>query len=86
MSNKSTSIVATMGIDIGKNSFRRPRSAWRDRAAAEVVAQPDRGTAGQLAAVLDRHGGLRRRASPEPKAAIAGSRRTTDAGEVRAPV
>jgi hypothetical protein len=50
MSSKSTPIVATMGIDIGKNSRYRPRSARRDRAAAEVVTQPDRGAGRQHAA------------------------------------
>jgi hypothetical protein len=35
----------------------RPRSARRDRAAAEMVPRPSRGTTCQLAPVPDRHGG-----------------------------
>src|SRR6266566_8494742 len=48
---------------------RRPRSARRDRAAAEVVTRPDRSAAYQHAAVPDWHGSLRWRTSPEPQAA-----------------
>ena len=56
MSNISSLTVATMGIDIGKYAFhcRRPRPAWRDRAAAEVVARPGRSTAREHAALSDR--------------------------------
>src|SRR5262249_61119147 len=61
-------------------------SPRRDRAAAEVVAWTDRGTARQLATVLDRDGSLRRCPSSEPQAAGAWARRPADAGEVRAPL
>ena len=40
---------------------RWPGSAWRDRAAAEMVARPGGSAACQHVAVPDRHGGLRRR-------------------------
>src|SRR5215470_902916 len=63
---------------------RRPRPARRDRAAAEVVARPGRSTAREYAAVSDRDGGLCWRPSPEPQTAIARSRCTFDAGEIRA--
>src|SRR5712671_5956488 len=76
MSNKSTATVATMGIDIGKNSFHVVgfdehgaivlRQKWsRAQVEARFAAN---------AAVPDRHGGLCRRASPEPQAASAWSR------------
>ena len=45
----------------------RPRCARRDRAAAEVVAWPSRNSLRQYAALPDRHGSLRRRASSEPQ-------------------
>src|SRR3954463_3058460 len=48
-----------------------PESARRHRAAAEVVARLGGNAARQPAAVLDRHGGLRRRASPQSQAANA---------------
>src|SRR6266516_2316944 len=50
---------------------RGPRSARCHRAAAEVVTRPGGSAARQPAAMLDRHGGLRRRASPQPQAADA---------------
>src|SRR5258708_38449670 len=41
MSNKSIATIATMGIDIGKNSFHVVGlDRRRDRAAAEVVTRP----------------------------------------------
>jgi hypothetical protein len=47
MSNKSIATVATMGIDIGKNSFHVVGlgSTGRDRRSAEVVARPGRSAA-----------------------------------------
>src|SRR5215469_5763578 len=63
---------------------RRPRWAWRHRAAAEVVAWPDGDTARQHAGLPDRHGGLCRCPSSEPPAQIAWPRCPADAGEVRA--
>ena len=80
--------VATMGIDIGKNSF---HVVGLDQRGAIVLRQKwSRGQIearlAQHAGVPDRHGGLRWRASPEPQAAIARSRCATDAGEIRAPV
>src|SRR6516225_6065071 len=47
---------------------RWPKSARCHRAAAEMVAWPGGGPARQSAAVSDRHGGLRRRASPQSHA------------------
>src|SRR5215471_17447657 len=51
-----------------------------------MVARTGGNTARQSAAVPDRHGGLRRRASSQPQAATARPRCPADAGEVRAPV
>jgi len=62
MSNKSTSVVATMGIDIGKNSF---HVIGLDSRGAIVLRQ--KWSRSQI------DGGLRRRASAEPQAAISGS-------------
>src|SRR5262249_32307029 len=59
--------------------------ARRDHASAEVVARTGGSTAGQLAALSNRHGGLRRCASSESQAANAWTRRSAYAGEVRAP-
>src|SRR5438552_11261063 len=58
----------------------------RDRVASEVVAWPDRRTAGQYAAVSDRHGSLRWCASSQSEAEGIWSRRPIDAGEVCATV
>src|ERR1700736_4374379 len=65
---------------------RGPRSARRNRAAAEVVTRPGRSTAHQPATVLNRYGGLRRRASSQSQAPNARPRRPTDAREIRAPL
>src|ERR1700730_4537953 len=65
---------------------RGPRSARRNRAAAEVVTRPGRSTARQPATVLNRYGGLRRRASSQSQAPNAWPRRPTDAREIRAPL
>src|SRR6202047_2588719 len=65
---------------------RGPRSARRNRAAAEVVTRPGRSTARQPATVLNRYGGLRRRASSQSQAPNARPRRPTDAREIRAPL
>ena len=56
MSAKFNSEIAVIGIDIGKKlvSHRGSGSAWRDRAAAEVVARPNRSAALQPAAMSDR--------------------------------
>src|SRR6202043_4151929 len=56
------------------------------RAAAEVVTRPSGNAARQPAAVLDRYGGLRRRASSQSQAPNAWPRRPPDAGEIRAPL
>src|SRR5262249_31971457 len=64
-------------------SRRGSGSAWRHRAAPEVVPQPSRNTARQPAAVSDWHGGLRRRTPSEPQTHIAWSRRSADASYVR---
>src|SRR5262249_4206175 len=55
--------------------------ARRDHASAEVVARTGGSTAGQLAALSNRHGGLRRCASSESQAANAWTRRSAYAGE-----
>src|SRR5258707_3619461 len=65
---------------------RWPESARGHRAPAEVVAWSGGGPARQCAAVSDRHGGLRRRASPQSQAPNAWPRRPPDAGEIRAPL
>ena len=57
--------IAVVGIDIGKNSFHIV-GLGRHCAASEVVAWPGGSTLCQHAAVPDRHGGLRRRASSQP--------------------
>jgi transposase len=68
-SNKSNATVATMGIDIGKNSF---HVVGLDQRGAIVLrqkwTQPSRSAARRNATVPDRHGGLCRRPSPEPQA------------------
>src|ERR1700736_3282297 len=64
---------------------RGPRSPRCHRAAAEVVTRPGGNAARQPAAVLDRYGGLRRRASSQSQAPNAWPRRPPDAGEIRAP-
>src|SRR5258706_11653604 len=53
---------------------------------AEVVTRPGGNAARQPAAVLDRYGGLRRRASSQSQAPNAWPRRPPDAGEIRAPL
>ena len=59
MSAKCNSEIAVIGIDVGKLvSHRESGSAWRDRAAPEVVPRPSRTTARQPATVSDRHRGL----------------------------
>src|SRR6516162_3668861 len=65
-------------------SRRRPRWAWRHRAAAEVVAWAGGSTPRQYAGLPDRHGGLCRGPSSEPPAQIAWPRCPADASEVRA--
>ena len=67
MSNKSNATIATMGIDIGKNSF---HIVGLDRRGAIVLRQ--KWSRGQVEARLanivpDRDGSLCRRTSPEPQ-------------------
>jgi hypothetical protein len=62
------------------------RSAWCDRAAAEVVARPGGNATCQPAAVSGRYGGLRRRASSQPQAAATRPQCPIDAGQIRAAV
>jgi len=57
MSRKVNSAITVIGIDIGKSWSRQSR---RDHPSAEVVARAGGSTAGQPAAVSNRHGGLRR--------------------------
>src|ERR1700704_3816678 len=87
MSNKSNPTVATMGIDIGKNSLHVVGLDQRGAiAATEVVTPSDRSAAREHTSVPDRHGGMRWCASPEPQTSIARSRCPIDAGEIRAPL
>src|SRR5580700_3836416 len=60
---------------------RGPRCARRHRAAAKVVAWPSGRAARQYTALPDRHGSLRRCASPEPQTRIAWSRCQVDAAK-----
>jgi hypothetical protein len=72
MFNQSNSTVATMGIDIGKNSFhvvgldQRGTIVLRQKWSRDQVE-----AARQHAAVPDRDGSLCWRTSPEPQIAIA---------------
>jgi len=88
MSNKSIATIATMGIDIGKNSF---HVVGLDRRGAIVLRQ--KWSRGQievrLAAMSPCLIGMEacvRRPSPEPQAASPRSRCATDAREIRARV
>ena len=70
MSEKLNTAIAVIGIDIGKNSF---HVVGLDQRGAIVLRQKwSRGQVearfAQPAALPDRHGGLRRRASSEPEA------------------
>jgi len=60
MSNKSAT-VATMGIDIGKNSLDVVGldETRRNRAAAEVVESAGRSEGREYSAMSDRRGGVR---------------------------
>ena len=84
MSNQSNSTVATMGIDIGKNSF---HVVGLDQRGAIVLRQ--KWSRGQVEARLANMPpcliGMEAcwRASSESQAAIARSRCATDAGEIR---
>ena len=82
MPRKSKNTVAVLGIDIGKNVF---HLIGLDKRGAIVLRQKlSRGqledTARQHTTLPDRHGGLRRRPSPEPQAEGARPRPETDAG------
>ena len=72
MSQKLSSEVAVIGVDIGKNSF---HLVGQDRRGALVLRQKwSRGqveAARQPAAVPDRDGGLRRRTSSQSQAEVA---------------
>src|SRR5262245_43733407 len=87
MSHKLNSAIAVIGIDIGKNSF---HVVGHDKRGAIMLRQKwsraGGSATGQPAALSNRHGGLRRGASSQPQAAEARTRRSPDAGEVRAPV
>jgi hypothetical protein len=80
--------VATLGVDIGKKHLpsRRPRQAWRHRAARALVPSPGRGSLGQHGALPGRHGVLRRRSSPGPARCGPWPRRASDSRQVRPPV
>ena len=83
MSRKTTNLeaVATIGIDIGKNTFHLIGldKKGRDRSPPEAVARPSWYSARQHAALPHRHGGVRRGASPEPATEGARPRCATDA-------
>ena len=69
MSQKLDTSPAVIGIDIGKNSF---HIVGQNQRGANVLRQkwsrPGGGPSRQSAAVSDRHGGLRRRISPQSHA------------------
>ncbi|MGY4286320.1 hypothetical protein ACVWXO_005540 [Bradyrhizobium sp. LM2.7] len=88
MSQNLNTAIAVIGIDIGNNSF---HLVGHDHRGAIVLRQ--KWSRSQVetrlanyAAVLDRYGSLRRRASPQPQAPNAWPRRSLDAGEIRAPL
>ena len=60
MSVKVNSAITVIGIDIGKNSF---HVVGHDKRGAIMLQQAGGNTAGQPAAVSNRHGSLRRGAS-----------------------
>jgi hypothetical protein len=68
MSLQSNCAIAVIGIDIGKNSSHVVRHDQRGAIVLrqKMVAWSGRGATCQPAAVPDRHGGLRRRASSQP--------------------
>jgi hypothetical protein len=85
MAEKLNSVIAVIGIDIGKNSF---HVVGLDGRGAIVLRQ--KWSRGQVearlehAGLLDRHGGLCWCPSSQPLAQVAGPRCPADAGEVRA--
>jgi hypothetical protein len=88
MSQKLNAAIAVIGIDIGKNSF---HIVGQNQRGAIVLRQKwSRGQAearlANLPAVLDRYGGLRRRASSQSQAPNAWPRCPPDAGEIGAPL
>ena len=66
MSQTLKTAIAVVGIDIGKNSFHVV--GLDQRGAAEVVAWPGGSTICKHAAVPNRHGSLRWRASSQSPA------------------
>jgi expansin (peptidoglycan-binding protein) len=68
MSQRSNCAIAVIGIDISKNSFHVVGHNQRGAIVLrqKMVASPGRGATCQPAAVPDRHGSLRRRASSQP--------------------
>jgi hypothetical protein len=88
MSETPNTAIAVIGIDIGKNSF---HVVGHD--ARGAIALQQKWSCGQVEARLaniptlpGRHGGLRRRTSPEPQARIAWSRCQVDAGQICSPL
>ena len=69
MSQKLSSAIAAMGIDIGKNSFHVVGLDARGGIVLRQKWSPGqvRGAVRQHAAVSHRHGGLCRRASSQPQ-------------------
>src|SRR6516225_3655347 len=82
MSGKHNSVIAAIGIDIGKNSFHVVGLDCRGAIALRQkwVAWPGGSTPRQHAGLPDRHGGLCRCPSSEPPAQIAWPRCPADAG------
>ena len=67
MSEKRNSVIAVVGIDIGKSALhdRRPRWAWRDRAAADDLFKASSRDSTPVTAVEGRYlSRPRRRRSP----------------------
>ena len=84
MSETHNSVIAVIGIDIGKNSFHVfCRSAIAPRPSRPTFAWPGGDTVRQHASLPDRHGGLCRSPSSQPPAQLAWPRCSADAGEVR---
>lgn len=87
MSQKLSSAIAVIGIDIGKNSF---HIVGHDQRGAIVLrqkwsrSQVETRLANLPPCLIGRS--LRRRASPQPQAPNAWPRRSLDASEIRGPL
>src|SRR5215471_13909920 len=82
MPRQSKDTVATLGIDIGKNTFHLVGLNKRHRSAPEALPPPTRSPACQPPSLPHRHGGLCRRPSLEPPAQSLRPRRPTHARQI----